>query len=156
MTLAVIGGTAIFILYPLAWAIRRFKHESDRPGAARVCVAAGIVLVLGIWALVKGTRELGMATDPNTAWVQLGTVVGFSYFIFRGINVLYIHSLVNLPERGPWRILYFSIFPTTITSGPIQKYTDFCRDLADPLKLELHVMGGLDAIFRILCKATPH
>jgi alginate O-acetyltransferase complex protein AlgI len=62
-------------------------------------------------------------------------VVGFSYFIFRAINVLRIQTLLKLDERSPWKMLCYTLFPPTLASGPIQKYQDFTAQMSNPAPL---------------------
>ncbi len=72
---------------------------------------------------------------------------GFSYFIFKGINLLYIHYLTDVRESSPIHAVYFALFPSTVTSGPIQKYADFCNEVSARRRLDLTATAT--AIYRI-------
>ncbi len=61
------------------------------------------------------------------------SIVGFSYFIFRAISFLHIQAILKFEERSPLTILYYTLFPATLTSGPIQKYQDFRQQVANPV-----------------------
>jgi alginate O-acetyltransferase complex protein AlgI len=151
-TLALLGGTALLI-YPLGrWiGARRESH----PRAAKWGLGLGIAAILGTWALFKLNRDFElpflMSGDQRNEFAkQLFGLIGFSYFIFKAINVLYMHYLMgNVPNANPLRTLYFSLFPPTLTSGPIQKYADFCRECTalQPLNWS-NVCTGVERITR--------
>ncbi len=61
--------------------------------------------------------------------------MGFSYFIFRAIGFLHIQSILNIDEHNPWTLLGYTLFPPTLTSGPIQKFQDFQQQVQNPAPL---------------------
>lgn len=135
-TLALIGGTALVVLYPIGTLIDRARASGDLRGSKR-WFRVGSALVACAWILFKINREFDLpflqGTSPSSVLLR---TVGFSYFLFRAINYLYIRSLTSLPEKGPLRVLFYSLFPATLTSGPIQKYAEFCRECALPRPLD--------------------
>jgi len=82
-------------------------------------------------------------------WLTPGllSLVGFSYFVFRAISFLHIQAILNIDERRPWVLLWYTLFPPTLTSGPIQKYQDFRQQLAVLAPLDAGLVGT--AIYRI-------
>lgn len=135
-TLAMLAGTTLCVVYPLSRVIAA-KREAA-PGVARAALLAGIVVIVTAWVLFKANKggDLAWLIGSGPA-AELLTVVGFSYFVFRAINVLYMHSLMGeVPDSTPLRMLYHAIFPATVTSGPIHKYADFCREAANPRPLD--------------------
>jgi alginate O-acetyltransferase complex protein AlgI len=146
-TLLLIGGTAV-LLYLLALLIRRAKARPDGATAARTVLAVGVAAVVLLWLLFKANRQFALPfLGGSPLGVHLAAVFGFSYFLFKAINFLNIHRLTDLPEDGPLRVLYYALFPSTLTSGPIQKYADFCAEVAARRRLDLPTAAT--AVFRI-------
>jgi alginate O-acetyltransferase complex protein AlgI len=135
-TLALLAGLLLFVVYPASRLIVARRETSPR--TARFVLGLGIAVTLGSWLVFKANREVdlsGVVGSRITA--ELLAVVGFSYFIFRAVNVLAIHYWVGeVPGSNPVRLLYYGLFPPTITSGPIHKYADFCRELESPARLD--------------------
>lgn len=152
-TLLLLGGTALGIVYPLGRWIGR--HRESNPAAAKSALVGGIILILGLWFVVKLNRDLDWpllthAGAHSELVRKVLSVIGFSYYIFKAINVLYMHYLMgDVPNANPLRTLYFAIFPPTITSGPIQKYADFCRECESPRPLnQTNVILAIERITR--------
>jgi alginate O-acetyltransferase complex protein AlgI len=136
-TLLLLGGVALFVLYPLAKLIRRFKNGPAGAQTARLFMGAGVTLIVVLWIVFKANRSFGLPFMRHSmVSQQLVVVFGFSYFLFKAINFLYIHYLADIPESNPLRILYYVLFPSTITSGPIQKYTDFCQEMVQARQVD--------------------
>ena len=133
-TLLFIGGTALFLVYPASQLIQRAKGRST--AAARGVLIGSVVAMVGLLVAYKIGREfrVPLLTDSRFG-AELISVFGLSYFFFRALNALYMHFLVDIEEKGPWTLLYYSLFPPTITSGPIQKYIDFRQQLESPQPL---------------------
>jgi alginate O-acetyltransferase complex protein AlgI len=74
-------------------------------------------------------------------------LVGFSYFIFRAISFLHIQAILKKTESNPLAVLWYTLFPPTLTSGPIQKYQDFRQQLSTPVPLTRSSV--LEATYRI-------
>jgi len=130
-TLLLLGGIALLVLYPLAQLLRRVRTRPAGDKTARFLLGAGVAFILVLWVAFKANRSFGLPFMSQSAIAQqFVAVFGFSYFMFKAINFLYIHYLADIPESNPLRVLYYVLFPSTITSGPIQKYSDFCKELA--------------------------
>ena len=66
------------------------------PTMTTVLLAGSGVMVAGF---VPGLSCAGSV--PRSAPAMLAGVLGFSYYLFRVINFLYMHYLVDIPERSP-------------------------------------------------------
>ena len=75
-------------------------------------------------------------------------LVGFSYFLFRAINYVHLHYLTRIDGEKPWDVLFFLLFPPTITSGPIHKYLEFRAEIAAPRPLEAGLISA--GVYRIV------
>lgn len=146
-TLALIGGTALLILYPISLLISRAKSGPE-PARAKLWLIVGVVLTVGLWVLFKANKEFRLPfLDGTTAGAKLAALFGFSYFLFKAINFLYMHYLVDLPRRGPQHVLYYSLFLPTLTSGPIQKYVEFSKETDAQRAVTLE--DAAQAVYRI-------
>lgn len=130
---AVLGITlTLLVIYPIAQGIARAKAGSNA-ARARLLLGIGVVVILALWVFVKVTREIRPEALQDTRVSEfLIATIGFSYFIFRAINYLWIHYLIGATAtgtRGPLRLLYYLLFPTTISAGPIHKWLDFSREV---------------------------
>lgn len=158
-TLAAIGGLVLGYLFPvhrLNVAIRR------RGGSGRVRKVVFGLSVAGLVALLVLFKVYQRFTLPflDNSLLSQHTLAlfGFSYFLFRAINFLYMQYLVDFAESSPLTVLYYCLFPPTLTSGPIQKYLDFRAQVAQPLPLDrANLWFGLYRItrgfFRKVCVA---
>lgn len=134
-TLLALAGSTVLVVYPFSQWIVRLKPTN--PGAAKWVLGSGVVLVIAFWLFVKLNRDLQLPFVHGTSLgSELLQVIGFSYFIFKGINVLWMHYLMGaVPNATFIRTLAFATFLPTLTSGPIQKFADFCREAATPQPL---------------------
>jgi len=135
-TFVVITVISLGFLFPLhrlaCWARERHTPRwfSDN------VIPVGIGLLVSILVLTKAHRHFTLPfLGGDRISAELISAVGFSYFIFRAINFLYIQSLLRLKESNPFGLLFYALFPATLTSGPIQKYQDFRLQLASPAPL---------------------
>ncbi len=78
---------------------------------------------------------------------QLQQLIGFSYFLFRAINFLYMQYVVEVRLSSPASLLFYTLFPPTLTSGPIHKFLDFQQQIASPKMPQGR--DYLDGIYRI-------
>jgi len=83
---------------------------------------AAVVLLTGFMAIFKVAQRVQATSNSLT---RVTEIFGFSYFLFRALNFLVVQHLTKLEEPRPLRLLYYLAFPTTFTSGPIQRYLDF-------------------------------
>lgn len=147
-TLMLLGGTVLFLLFPLVKLIRYFKSKDEGTRRARWVLILGGGAVVLLWVLFKTHRQISIPfLSQNATAQQLLTALGFSYFLFKAINFLYMHYLIDIPESNPLRVLYYVLFPPTITSGPIQKYTDFCKEIDAARTIDLTLVGT--GVYRI-------
>ncbi len=147
-TLVLIGGSMLLIAWPLALAIRRARAAGAGPARAKFLLGTGIAVMVAVWLAYKLERRGSLPAVDHTAIAGvLAGSLGLSYFLFRAINFLYMHYLVDIPERSPARPLYYALFPSTITSGPIHKYLDFRREVDTPRSLALSDIG--EGVYRI-------
>jgi len=148
MTLLVIGGITICYLYPLQ-CLMRVSEAKQWPAEIRrsllPCGIVGLVLLLVIFKLERHFT-LPWIGEPKLQ-SKIVALIGFSYFIFRAISFLHIQSLLKFSDTSPLPLLFYALFPSTITSGPIQKYQDFRQQLASPVSLTFGTLG--EAGYRI-------
>jgi alginate O-acetyltransferase complex protein AlgI len=133
MTAAVIFALTVFFIYP----IHRATVWLSSRGAPRT--AKGLLLTFGIGVLVclfcwsKIARQTGI--HPFLHNWSLAGVIGLSYFLFRAIDFLHIQAITKVDERSPAALVYYGLFPSTLTSGPIQKFLDFKQQISAPAPL---------------------
>jgi alginate O-acetyltransferase complex protein AlgI len=96
-----------------------------------------VILLVALLVVFKVYRQFGI---PWVSSHRLPTdalaLIGFSYFLFRAIGFLHIQSILPIDEKTPWGLLYFLLFPPTLTSGPIHKFQDFRQQLERPAPLD--------------------
>jgi alginate O-acetyltransferase complex protein AlgI len=147
-TLLVIGGVTLFYVYPLHRLMLAARERGYSETVSKWLLGLGIA---GLVALLMGFKLYKQFSVPWLAgpWLAPGVLalVGFSYFIFRAISFLHIQAILKMDERRPWVLLWYTLFPPTITSGPIQKYQDFRQQTAAPLPLDRSVV--LAAVYRV-------
>jgi alginate O-acetyltransferase complex protein AlgI len=131
-TLVVIAVITILYLYPLA----RLMVKADQCGWSRGVTA--LLLFGGIFGLVALLLVFKLYRHFTVPWLggpwlstEVLALIGFSYFMFRAISFLHIQSILRM-KVNPLGLLYYTLFPPTIASGPIQKYQDFQQQLAAP------------------------
>ncbi len=147
-TLVAIAGITLLYLYPVHLLYRSLKRRAPALAASRWLLAASVAGLVALLLVSKLHRHFAVPFLGGP-WVksELLALVGFSYFVFRAIGFLHIQAILDIRERTPWGLLYFMLFPPTITSGPIQKYQDFRQQLASPLPLNART--GAEAVYRI-------
>jgi alginate O-acetyltransferase complex protein AlgI len=147
-TLAVISCLTLFYLYPVLILYRRVRCMEPRPRFYRWLLPASIAGLVILLVFFKTYRYF---TVPFLAGIgpadRVLAIVGFSYFILRAIAFLHIQSILDIEERTPWSLLYFMLFPPTITSGPIQKYQDFREQVKSSLPLTRPLL--YESVYRI-------
>lgn len=147
VTLAVIGGVALLLLYPVNLIVGALQ-QGGHSGTARAVRITAIVLLVAFMIGFKVQRHFRVPfIDDDMLGARLLHLVGFSYFLFRAINFLFMQSLAGYVERSPWTVLYYSLFPPTLTSGPIQKFLDFRGQMSSPVRLDRRTLG--EGIYRI-------
>jgi alginate O-acetyltransferase complex protein AlgI len=136
-TLLVIAAVTLLYLYPLHRLMRVANERGYSEAVSRWLLGLGIG---GLVALLLVFKLYKQFTVPwlGGPWLapQVLALVGFSYFIFRAISFLHIQTILKIDERTPWALLWYTLFPPTLTSGPIQKYQDFRQQLSAPLPLD--------------------
>ena len=142
-TFLVISGVVLLYLFPL----HRLTKGLHRPGASESI--RSLVMALGIGGLVSALILFKLYRNFTVPWLggpwlraEVLSLVGFSYFTFRAISFLHLQAITKINETSPWPILYYCLFPPTLTSGPIQKYTDFRLQLDNPLPLSREVVSS--------------
>lgn len=141
-TLLVIAGITLLYLYPLHRLIRMADEKGWSASARKLLLwggVAGLVITLVAFKLYRHF-SLPFLGGP---WLraEFVSLVGFSYFIFRAISFLHIQALLRTSEPNALTVLYYMLFPPTITSGPIQKFQDFRQQAAMPAPLTLQLLG---------------
>lgn len=144
-TLLVIVGITVLFLYPIH---RWTRLREDGSKGSRPLLWVGIWGLVGALLLFKVEREFSISWLGGERWrADTLALIGFSYFIFRAISFLNIQSMIKTNERTPWTILAYTLFPTTLTSGPIQKFEDFRQQIAAPAPFSGPLLTN--AVYRI-------
>jgi alginate O-acetyltransferase complex protein AlgI len=134
-TLVVIAGITLAYLYPL----HRLMRVGDGKWPEAVSrwllwlAIGGLIAILFLFKLQRYFTVPWLAGPRIRSDVL--ALVGFSYFIFRAISFLRIQAIIKIDERTPWTLLCYTLFPPTISSGPIQKYQDFRTEISHPAPL---------------------
>lgn len=145
-TLTVILLITLLYLYPVHLFWRHFRARATKH--AKLVLGISIAGLVFLMFAFKVYREFSVPFFGGL-WVKdrLIALVGFSYFVLRAINFLHIQSILDVDETTPWGLLYFMLFPPTITSGPIQKYQDFRAQVDAPLPLTMPLVT--QSVYRI-------
>jgi alginate O-acetyltransferase complex protein AlgI len=146
-TLLVISGVTLLYLYPLHYLIAaRGKTENSSAGGFYLWL--GVSGLIGLLVLFKLYKHFTLPWLGGP-WLRSDVLalVGFSYFIFRAISFLHIQAILKRKEQNPLALLWYTIFPPTLTSGPIQKYQDFRQQVCSPVPLNRSSI--LEACYRI-------
>jgi D-alanyl-lipoteichoic acid acyltransferase DltB (MBOAT superfamily) len=141
--LTIIGLTTCY-LFPLHRLMRRIQTRQN----ARPLLWVGIGGLVGLLVIFKLYQNFDLPIF-GASWLraELVSLVGFSYFLFRAIQFLHIQSITDVDERTPWSLLFFLLFPPTLTSGPIQKFQDFREQVREPQALSTALVWS--AAYRI-------
>jgi alginate O-acetyltransferase complex protein AlgI len=135
-TFAAITVITLGFLFPLH-RIACWAREHNRSGwFSKSLLPGGVGLLVTLLVLSKSYRHFSLPfMEREDLAAGLISLVGFSYFIFRAISFLHVQSILRFKEATPWGLLFYTLFPPTLTSGPIQKYQDFRQQLASPTPL---------------------
>lgn len=133
-SLLTIGGVTLLYLYPLHLLMNKLRDDGKRAGLRKTILALGCT---GLVALMIGFKAYQNFTIPflsNSILTEnFQQLVGFSYFLFRAINFLYMQYAVEVRLSSPALLLFYTLFPPTLTSGPIHKFLDFRQQLKVPV-----------------------
>ncbi len=157
-TLLTIGGVSLLYLYPVHLVLSRISKD-EHARLRSICFGLAIAGLVGMMVAFKLYQRFSLPfSGVSSVGADAVALFGFSYFLFRAINFLYVHHALGSSEKQPWTLLYFSLFPSTLTSGPIQKYLDFRKQIATPQALtRADASEGLYRIsrgyFRKICLA---
>ena len=69
---------------------------------------------------------------PVANWLQVTTLLGFmgiSYLTFRSVGMVMEIRDGSIQEFNPWLFVRFMLFMPTISSGPIDRYRRFVKDV---------------------------
>jgi alginate O-acetyltransferase complex protein AlgI len=147
-TFLAIAGITILYIFPVHRLMRASAHGERGALRRRLLLGIGIAGLVGLLITFKIYNAFSIPMLGGR-WLDASFVslVGFSYFLFRAISFLHIQSILDFNERSPWGLLYYFLFPPTLTSGPIQKYQDFNRQLNAPEALTWGLASS--AVYRI-------
>jgi len=147
-SLLVICGLTIFFIYPLQLLQRSAKKNYLSKSVTNSFLSIGIagLVILLIYYKIYLHFSIPWLGGPRLR-ENILALIGFSYFIFRAIDYLHIQLISKTKEGGIWELLYYVLFPPTITSGPIQKYQDFYQQIINPLPLSSSTI--FNAAYRI-------
>lgn len=148
-TALIVGGLTVFYLFPFHRLMVRARTATQAsPANQRLllgCAIGGLVLLL---VLFKCYRHFDLPYWHNPRLQQeLLSLVGVSYFFFRAVGFLHIQSILPIREASPWGLLFFALFPPTLTSGPVHKFQDFRQQLNQPAPLDRATLSA--AAYRI-------
>jgi alginate O-acetyltransferase complex protein AlgI len=121
------------LVYPATWMIVKAKAPASGRRVA-VPLALALIVLIGLWISYKVLTAWAPETWRSIIRIDdtgstAGAILGFSYFLFRAINYLWIHSLTGQQPAGPLKLAYYLLFPATLESGPIHKYSEFSREV---------------------------
>jgi alginate O-acetyltransferase complex protein AlgI len=147
-TLVAISATTLLFVLPLHWLIRAAE---SRGCSSRTSSLLLLSAICGLVALMIGFKlhrhfSLPWMESPRLSR-EIAGLIGFSYFIFKAIGFLHIQTILKATERSPSNLLFFTLFPPTITSGPIQKFQDFKIQASNPAPLTRATVWA--ALYRI-------
>lgn len=147
-TFLIIGAITLGFLSPLhrlTWTARE-RHWPRL--LVRSLLAVGVGGMVAVLVVFKSYRHFTVPWLGGLAIrEEVAALVGFSYFIFRAISFLHIQSILPINESTPWGLLFYTLFPPTLTSGPIHKFQDFRQQLDSPAPLTVPLIGT--AVYRI-------
>ncbi|HZQ47161.1 MAG TPA: MBOAT family O-acyltransferase [Verrucomicrobiae bacterium] len=147
-TFLAISLTTVLVVYPIHRLMRLAEKRGCSPRVSTALLATGVTILVALMVLFKVYRHFTLPWLGNQ-WLRgevLG-LIGFSYFIFRAIGFLHIQSILKITLPTPWPLLFFTLFPPTLTSGPIQKFQDFNEQLTKPEPLTSSLV--FTAVYRI-------
>ncbi len=148
-TFFTITAVTLLFIYPIH---RLMVLARNRGASARVksaLLALGIVGLVALLVIFKAYRHFTLPwMEGPLISQQLLALVGFSYFIFRAVSFLHIQSILKIDERNPLTLLFYTLFPPTISAGPIQKFQDFRQQVAAPLPISSSLISS--AAYRIV------
>lgn len=147
-TLVALAALTAGAIYPLSVIASRAHGRGDvRSARIAAWSGVGVLTVVATFLRLRAflpeltLSEIGL-TDALLHWL------GFSYFLLKGIHVLFATSRGILPAPSLWELLHYVLFVPTLTSGPIYRLDEFTQQLAAPKSLtwdDLH-----DGLLRIL------
>jgi alginate O-acetyltransferase complex protein AlgI len=147
-TLAVISAITLLYLYPLHRIMRAAVARGRSESVSRLWLPLGMGGLVAALVVFKCYRHF---TVPWLDVPRLGpealALIGFSYFILRAMGFLHIQTILNVDQHSPWELLGFTLFPPTLTSGPIQKFQDFHQQVLNPEPLSRPLV--FTAVYRI-------
>ncbi len=147
-TFLVIAAITLGFVYPLHRLAGFARTRPWPPALTAALVPAGIGLLVAFLVVSKLHRHFTLPFfDSARLGQEIVSLVGFSYFLFRAIDFLHVQSILRARENTPWALLFYTLFPPTLSSGPIQKFQDFKSQLAAPAPLSRALVGA--AAYRI-------
>jgi alginate O-acetyltransferase complex protein AlgI len=147
-SLLAIAGTTLLFVYPLHRLFRLAERRSWPQIYSRSILLVALVGLVGLLVFFKVYRHFSLPWLGGSFIQQdVAALIGFSYFIFRAIGFLHIQSILPINEKAPWTLLFFHLFPPTLSSGPIQKFQDFSQQVQNPLPLSAELLST--ATYRI-------
>lgn len=145
-TLVALGGITLLYLLPARALIVRAKASSQK--TAKVIALTSIFGLVAMMVLFKVHLFFEVPfLHGSRLGKEIVALIGFSYFLFRAINYLYMHYLMDLGRDDPLMVLYYTIFPPTLTSGPIHKFVDFKKQTEKVRQLDWPTFR--DGVYRI-------
>lgn len=147
-TFLIITGIVLGVLFPLHRLVC-LAREKNWPSRVRACLVPGGVALMVLLLVASKLHRHFTLPWLGGIWLsqEIAALIGFSYFLFRAINFLHLQSILPLKETSTLPLLFYTLFPPTITSGPIQKFNDFKQQLSAPAPLSRELLGT--AAYRI-------
>jgi alginate O-acetyltransferase complex protein AlgI len=135
-TFVVISALTLGVLFPLHRLMHAAHTRNWSTWVRRSLLAIAVGSFVGLLIVSKAYRFFTIPGLTNARFTaEIASLIGFSYFIFRAIDFLHIQSILRFKEHRPWTLLFYTLFPPTITSGPIQKFQDFKLQIGNPVPL---------------------
>jgi alginate O-acetyltransferase complex protein AlgI len=153
-TLVALAVLTVGIIYPVARLASAARAAGDERKARRrawIGVALLIAITVGLRLKAYFLTDVVLSSSPLAD--ELLRWIGFSYFLLKGIHVLFAtgRGIVTLPSL--WTLLQYQLFLPTLTSGPIFRVDAFAAELTRPKRLAWdHLETGLLRILIGLAK----
>ena len=130
-TLVALVVLTLGIIDPVAGLASRARARGDE-ARARALAWLGVGALVAVTAALRLKAyflpEVVLSSSPFAD--ELLHWIGFSYFLLKGVHVLFATARGNVTRPSRWTLLHYVLFLPTLTSGPIYRVDHFATELA--------------------------